>query len=265
MISIDLSKNASDIPDVIQLFNEISSLFYNKKREIYWLGIPSEAAIHCNTYLIVDGDEGIIVDPGSILAFEEILKRVEEIMPITKIVAITASHQDPDVCSSLFKWIEINPKIKLISSRRADILLRFYGKGEYELYDVSENTEYTFSSGRKLQFIQAPFMHFPGAFTIYDQESKYLFSGDIWAALDFNWKLVVEDFEKYILNLNLFHLDYIASSVAAKGFIRNLEGYKIEAILPQHGSLISKKDVTKAIDYINSLVCGLDILYPDIF
>jgi len=265
MISIDLSQKTKNIPDVMQLFNQKSSLFNNKNRQIYWLGVPSEAAIHCNTYLIVDGEEGIIVDPGSVLVFESILKRVKEIIPIDQIVAITASHQDPDVCSSLFKWFEVNPAIKLISTRRADILLKFYGEGDYELYDVSENSEYTFKSGRKLNFIPAPFMHFPGAFTIYDNESKYLFSGDIWAALDFNWKLVVEDFEKYILNLNLFHLDYIASSVAAKGFVRNLKPYTIEAILPQHGSLISKGDVDKAVNYIESLVCGLDILYPDIF
>jgi flavorubredoxin len=265
MISINLSDGFPEFPDVTNLFSETTTLFNNDARQIYWLGIPSEAMIHCNSYLIVDGDEGIIVDPGATIVFDDIKRRVEEIIPLDQIVAITASHQDPDVCGSLFQWVKLIPSVKLITSKRADILMRFFGKGEYKLFDIFENSTYSFKSGRSLTFIQAPFMHFPGAFTIYDNESGYLFSGDIWAALDFNWKLVVEDFDEYVLNLNLFHLDYIASSVAAKGFIRNLEKYVVNAILPQHGSLIAKRDVNKAIEYINSLVCGLDILYPDIF
>ncbi|MHA1539926.1 MAG: MBL fold metallo-hydrolase, partial [Alphaproteobacteria bacterium] len=60
------------------------------------------------------------------------------------------------------------------------------------------------------------------------------------------------------------HTDYIASNIAAKGFLRNLGELIIDAILPQHGSIITKSDVSKAKDYLANLSCGLDLIYSDI-
>ena len=123
---------------------------------------------------------------------------------------------------------------------------------------------YQFKSGNKLKFVEAPFLHFSGAFTTYDMVSKFLFSGDIWAALDLDWKLIVEDWELHTMNMDLFNVDYMASNVAARGFVKRLDGLDIEAILPQHGSIISKNYVKEAIDYLYNLKCGTDIIYADL-
>ena len=33
---------------------------------IYWVGgCAQDGGLHCNPYLIVDGDEGVLIDPGS--------------------------------------------------------------------------------------------------------------------------------------------------------------------------------------------------------
>jgi flavorubredoxin len=119
----------------------------------------------------------------------------------------------------------------------------------------------TFPSGRQLRFIEAPFLHFPGAFTTYDEATRFLFSGDIWAALDLDWTLVAEDFSDHPSRMDLFHIDYMASNAAARGFVNRLHGVQIEAILPQHGSIIPTAHVPAAIDYLRNLRCGLDILY----
>jgi len=36
------------------------------------------------------------------------------------------------------------------------------------------------------------------------------------------------------LKMNLFHQDYMTSNLAAKGFVRRIENFTIDAILPQH-------------------------------
>ena len=64
--------------------------------------------------------------------------------------------------------------------------------------------------------------------------------------------------------MDLFHLDYMASNIAARGFVKRLDGLDIEAILPQHGSIISKNYVKEAIDYLYNLKCGTDIIYADL-
>ncbi|MFT5660217.1 MAG: flavorubredoxin [Sulfurimonas sp.] len=242
----------------------ITPLYKNEGHEIYWLGIDDETAFRCNAYLIKDNDEYIIVDPGSRSFFAQVQERVSQITDLKNVKGLILCHQDPDVAASMIDWLDFNPEILIISSARTNVLLPHYGRSDYEFYDITEDNSYSFKSGRKLTFVEAPFLHFPGAFTTYDNESSFLFSGDIWAALDITWNLTVSDFEEHKMNMDLFHLDYMASNVAARGYVRQLDGISIEAILPQHGSIIPKGFVLDALEYLKNLRCGVDLVYSDL-
>ena len=239
-------------------------LYENGSHKIYWVGIEEESAFRCNVYLIEDGEEFLIVDPGSRLYHQELKKRLSTITDITKIKGLILCHQDPDVASSMVDWIDINPDIEIITSARTNVLLPYYGRKEYNFYNISEKLQYTFKSGNVLKFIEAPFLHFPGAFTTLDLDAKFLFSGDIFAAIDIDWKLVVDDFETHKANMDIFHKDYMSSNIATRGYAQKIENETIEAILPQHGSIIGKEDVLNAINYLKNLQCGLDIIYADL-
>ena len=71
-------------------------------------------------------------------------------------------------------------------------------------------------------------------------------------------------FEDHAAAMDLFHLDYMASNLAARGFVKRLEGVDIQAILPQHGSVIGPEHVASALEYLRTLRCGLDIVYADL-
>ena len=239
----------------------VTPLYKQGEHEVYWLGIDNATAFRCNVYLIKDGDEYILVDPGSRSFYNQVRERVSQIVDPSNITALILCHQDPDVAASMIDWLDAKPSIKIISSARTNVLLPHYGRDEYDFYEIVENPTFTFKSGRELRFIEAPFLHFPGAFTTYDVTSSFLFSGDIWAALDIDWKLLVSDMQSHSMNMDLFHIDYMASNIAARGFVRRLDGINIEAILPQHGSIISQKHVPDALEYLQNLQCGLDLIY----
>ena len=239
-------------------------LYDDEKHKIYWIGIQEDSAFRCNVYLIEDDGEFLIVDPGSKLYHEDLKNNIRKITDIENIKGLILCHQDPDVASSITNWIEINPDIKIITSSRTNVLLPYYRCKDYNFYDISENQQYKFQSGNVLKFIEAPFLHFPGAFTTLDLKAKMLFSGDVFAAIDVDWNLVVNDFEEHINNMNLFHIDYMASNIAARGFARKIEKEIIEAILPQHGSIIGQENISNAIKYLKNLKCGLDIIYADL-
>lgn len=230
---------------------------------IYWLGNTDETAFRCNTYLIVDQHEAILVDPGSKQYFSQVKQRVAQILPPENVSGMVLCHQDPDVAASMTDWLDVNPAMRVFTSPRTQVLLPHYGRSDYQYYDVTENPVYVHPSGASLKFVEAPFLHFPGAFVTYDTQSRYLFSGDIWAALDLDWTLTVDSFEQHIPKMNLFHLDYMASNLAARGFVRRIENLAIDAILPQHGSIIGAQHVGLALDYLRNLRCGTDIIYAD--
>ena len=44
---------------------------------IYWVGGDEHnGGLHCNPYLIVDEDEAVLIDPGSVLDFEYVFDNV---------------------------------------------------------------------------------------------------------------------------------------------------------------------------------------------
>ena len=241
-----------------------TTLFSDDPHSVYWLGWPDDTAFRCNAYLIADGDEALIVNPGGASSFDFVMNRVLQITDPLKVTGLIMSHQDPDVTSGLIMWLNLNPQIKIITSVRTNLLLPHYGRDDYEFVNINENPVFEFKSGRKIRFIESPFMHTPGAFTSFDEFSGFLFSGDIWAAVDMDWHLVVDDFRSHELKLDLFHLDIMAGNVAARGYLSRISSLKIKAILPQHGSIIPERFVTKAMSYLNDLKCGLDLIYPEI-
>ncbi|MBN1198088.1 MAG: MBL fold metallo-hydrolase [Bacteroidales bacterium] len=261
MNTIDLNESGKVFREE---YDHPTVLFQDDGHAIYWLGVPEATAFRSNTYLIVDQNEAIIVDPGGVDHFEFVQNRVSQILPPERVVAQILSHQDPDVAASFPLWVDVNPYIKVIASSRALTLLNHFRDCRYESLNSIDHPEYKFNSGKVIRFIPSPFLHSPAAFTTYDPFSKFLFSGDIWAAVDMEWKLVVEDFSTHRLKLNLFHLDFMASGKAARGFIERIRELEIDAILPQHGSIIPVRFIPMALDYLNRLNCGIDIFYPDI-
>lgn len=256
-IHATLSDSSLDLKDPTVLFQDAG-------HAVYWLGITNETAFRCNAYLIVDGDEHIIVDPGSRTFFPQVKSRVAQVCEPEHVTGIILCHQDPDVSASMVDWLDVNPCMQVISTPRTHVLLPHYGKENYVAYDVTDNSLYPLPSGKSLRFIEAPFLHFPGAFTTYDETSSYLFSGDIWAALDINWRLIVDSFDDHISMMDLFHTDYMASNVAARGFVDKISHLDVRAILPQHGSIIPARHVKAAFDYLRHLRCGTDLVYPNL-
>ena len=239
-------------------------LFDDGVHRVYWTGISDETAFRCNSYLIQSGDEALVVDPGNRRYFPAVRDTVATLVEPASVSAMILCHQDPDVAASMIDWLELNPDMLVLTSARAHVLLAHYGAQGYRKQDTARDDRYVLRSGRELRFLPAPFLHFAGAMATYDASSRFLLSGDVWAALDTDWRLIVRDFEQHTVKLDLFHVDYMASNVATRGFARSLAGLQIDAILPQHGSIIAHPDVRAAIDYLENLQCGTDLIYPQL-
>ena len=239
-------------------------LFDADGHRIYWLGVCEASAFRCNTYLVRSGATGVLVDPGGRNHFTAVRAAVEKIMPVEALTGMVLCHQDPDVAASMIDWLAVNPELTVFTTPRTHVLLPSYGHRDYRLHDVEATPEFTLPSGRSLRFIAAPFLHFPGAFTTFDESSGFLFSGDVWAALDFDWRLFVDDFDEHVPRMDLFHLEYMPTNLAARGFVKRIEHLPIRAILPQHGGILREQDVPRALDYLRELRCGLDIIYADL-
>ena len=62
--------------------------------DIYWVGyvIPNDP-FQCHVYLIKNGDESILIDPGSMITFPIVLEKITSLVSLKDIKYIIMHHQ----------------------------------------------------------------------------------------------------------------------------------------------------------------------------
>ncbi len=204
----------------------------------YWVGFADRhAGFSNNPYLITSGDEAILIDPGSVLHYHVVAKKVLSVVRPEQITDIIVQHQDPDLCASVPKFETlIEHPIRVITHPRAALLLPYYGITS-ELITPLDGETMTLS-GRALQFHYIPYVHFAGTFMTWDPTTETLFSSDLFAALTTRWRLFAD--EDYVEATRAFSELYIGSQRAWDAALARVRALKPKRICPQHGSIIEK-------------------------
>jgi flavorubredoxin len=229
--------------------------------DIYWIGFcDHEAHMHCNPYLLIDGDEAVLFDPGSIPEFPIIMRKIIDLINPEKISLIVAAHQDPDVCANLPIVEDLigRKDLKVAGHSNTIRLIHHLGLSS-TFYTVDEhNYIYTLKSGRVLSFHPTLYLHAPGAITTYDAKTKSLFSSDLFGAVDNEWSLF--DSIKFPHDMDSFHQTYMPNNQVLRFGLKNIEHLDISRILPQHGSIIEGANVQIAFEHLKLLRCGIDLI-----
>lgn len=224
-------------------------------RGIYWVGSSEkQRGLGSNPYLFLDGEDALLLDPGSVLDFQIVKEKIEKILPVQKLTAIIIHHQDPDLCAALPLFEKAGFTGPIICHWRTMLIVQHYGITS-PWYLVNEHGyRYTLRSGRELRFIPAAYLHFPGALMTWDRTSRVLFSGDLFGAFGEDEKLLAES-ATYIPAMKTFHEHYMPSNAILRSAMDRLDHLEIETIAPQHGCIITKQP-REYINILRELHCG---------
>ncbi len=229
---------------------------------IWWVGHRQEDDIfQCHVYLIEQGDQSVLIDPGSVLTFRHTLCKIEEIIPFSYIRYFICHHSDPDIVGALPL---IDQKISradalLVTHGRTQMLIKHCGLAHLPFWLVEDHDWTLPLDDRCLEFVFTPYAHFPGAICTFDPQSQVLFSSDLFGGLTPNFSLVAQD-ERYFEAMQLFHEHYIPSRDILGYALRAIERHPIRLIAPQHGSIIPECLVDFMIKQLKTLECGLYLI-----
>lgn len=218
--------------------------------------------IDTNEYLISYRGESLLTDPGGMEIFPAVFTALSQEIDLTSLKYLFASHQDPDIISSLALWLEVNPDLRCYLSWLWESFVPHFGGNDQTFISIPDEGMEINLNGLTLQAVAAHYLHSSGNFHLYDPTAKIMFSGDIGAALvpPEEDKLFVENFDRHIRYAEGFHRRWMGSNSAKLDWCERASKLDIDMLCPQHGSIYEGKDVERFINWLAELPVGSGIV-----
>lgn len=204
--------------------------------------IPLPDGTSYNSYLLKNQKEALLIDTADPSKMEEFLQNIEE-SEVEKISYIIAQHAEQDHSGSIGKVLNRFPGCKVIANRKCiDLLKDELHLNEEDFIEIKDNEIFHFADF-EIQFIFAPWVHWPETFISYLPKEKILFTCDL--------------FGSHLASSELWSQDNIKNYLAAKRyyaeimmpFRNNIQNHllkikeiDIDIIAPSHGPIYKNPD-----------------------
>jgi len=215
--------------------------------------------IDTNEYLIMSDGEALLTDPGGMEIFPAVFAAITDAYDPSRIKQLFASHQDPDIISSLGLWIEFNPELKCHLSWLWSSFIPHFGGNEDTFLDIPDEGNHIKVGNLDLRTIPAHYLHSSGNFHLYDEKAKIYFSGDVGAAMleHDDSEIFVKEFSSHIKKAEVFHRRWMGSNAAKNDWCTRVSDMDIDMLCPQHGAIYQGEDVGRFINWFSELEVGI--------
>ena len=221
--------------------------------------------IQSNQLVVIDNGQSALFDPGGELTFTALNMAMAYHQPISNLTYLFASHQDPDILSSLSSWFRYTSAKVVIPSVWCRFLehlvphfMSHYGSKRF-ISVADGGTRIPLGHG-EIIVLPAHFLHSIGNVSFYDPISKILFSGDIGASIvSGDAGQAVQDFDRHIGKMLGFHQRYMVSNKVCRFWVNMIRQLEINLLIPQHGQyFVGKPMIEKFLAWLENLDCGID-------
>ncbi|MEF8848490.1 MAG: FprA family A-type flavoprotein [Candidatus Thermoplasmatota archaeon] len=226
------------------------------KPGIYWVGgidwgirnfhgYSTNRGTTYNAYLIID-EKITLVDTVKHYKFEEMLKRIKEIIEPGNIDYIISNHVEMDHSGSLPKILKYASDAKIFTSTMGKKGLTRHFKKDWN-YKVVKSGEQLDIGKRTLHFVHIPMVHWPDSMVTYSPKDKLLMPNDAFGQHiasperfddQIDWGILHEEAAKYYANIVLPYGGQVQKALEA---VKDLD---FDMIAPSHG-VIWRKHIPK--------------------
>ena len=226
----------------------------NVTEDLYWVGAndhrlhlfenihPIPRGVSYNAYLLLD-ESTVLFDTVDWSACRQLLENVEHLLDGRPLDYLLINHMEPDHGASIEEILLRWPKVKVISTEKAFMLMRQFGFriDDHELIEVKEGDTQCFGK-HTVTFVAAPMVHWPEAMVTFALTNGVLFSADAFGSFgaldgklfndevdfDRDW---LDDARRYFTNIVGKYGPHVQLLLKKAGGILD----KIKVVCPLHG------------------------------
>lgn len=189
-----------------------------------------------NSYLILDEKIAILdtVDEGFTVQW---MGQIKELLKDREPDYLIVQHMEPDHSANIRNLLKEYPDVILVASKKAFDMMKNYFGTTFEKHRIVISEGDKLSLGKhKLEFVEAPLVHWPEVIMTYDATDKVLFSADgfgKFGALDVedDWK---EEARRYYMGI------VGKFGMPVQNLLRKLGTKEVQKICPLHGPVLTE-------------------------
>ena len=236
-----------------KITDELIAIGGNERRAFDFENLyPVPSGISYNSYLLLD-EKTVLLDTVDKEVSEAFVENLVDALAGRTLDYLIINHMEPDHCATIPQVTRLYPNLQVVGNAKTLAMIKqFYGLDLSEKAIVVKDKDTLSIGKRTLQFIFAPFVHWPEVMVTYDAYDKTLFSADAFGTFGaLNGELFADelDFEKEYINEAR---RYYANIVGKYGnfvntLLKKASTLQIERICPLHGPIF-RKDLSKILD-----------------
>jgi flavorubredoxin len=224
------------------------------KPGIYWVGaidwdrrlfdslIPLPDGTSYNSYLIKGSEKTALIDTVDPTMQDVLINHLSE-LGVKSIDYVIANHAEQDHSGIIPKVLERYPEAKVVCTPKCkDMLIDLLMTPDEKFITV--NDKETFSLGdRTLEFIHAPWVHWPETMLTYLREDKILFPCDFFGSHLATTDLYVSDEGQVYEAAKRYYAEIMMPfRTTIQKNLEKVKAYEISIIAPSHGPMYDRPE-----------------------
>ncbi|MBI5701388.1 FprA family A-type flavoprotein [Candidatus Saganbacteria bacterium] len=202
--------------------------------------VPLPDGTTYNSYFIKGSENNALldtVDPSKTKVLIDNLKALN----IDKIDYVVAHHAEQDHSGSLLKILELYPMAKVVTNLKCKDLLKEHVLIPEDKIIVINDRDKLSLGDKTLEFILAPWVHWPETMFTYLYEDRILFTCDFLGTHLASSELIAGGEAKvYDENKRYYAEIMMPFRVSIKGHLEKIKGLEIKMVCPSHGPILGK-------------------------
>lgn len=225
---------------------------------VWWIGaldpdlrvfdiiMRAEHGTSYNSYIVKGSKAIAVIETVKNGFFDEFLANIKSLADPTQIKYIVLNHMEPDHSGSIGDLLKAAPEAKIVVSKTGEHFIKNIMNCEPNLIKVGDGDQIDLG-GKTLQFITAPFLHWPDSMFTYLTEDQILFDCDFLGS-HYADPLFFGDLSSDFFNDFKYYFDHIMRPFKRYVLqaIDKIEKYPLKVVAPGHGPVL-QQDIQKYI------------------